>query len=92
MTSLDLATLDDIVGAGNFVKDWMPDVRAVVLPGAASALAGAACFGGVSIAAGGTFFAPPAAPIAVSIGAHAMSFGCGAVAATVVRHYMNKKK
>jgi hypothetical protein len=91
MTLIDLRALGDVVGAG-FANDWMPDVRAVVIPGAASALAGAACFGGVSIAAGGSFFVPPAAPFAVPLGAHLASFGCGAVAATVVRHYITRKK
>ena len=89
MTSINLATLHDVAG-GSFAKDWWPDIKAGAVPGVAGAVAGAACFGGVSLAAGGSFFVPPAAPVAVAIGAQAASFGCGAIAATVTHHFMSK--
>ncbi len=89
LPTIDLDRLPAVHGAG-FQEDWWPDIKGALVPGAGGVVAGAACFGGVSLALGGSFFVPPAAPLWATLATHAVSYGCSATAATVIHHLMKK--
>ena len=91
-----LATIDDSVlgvvsggeSSNGFVKNWWPDIKGALGPGAAGVAAGAVCFGGLSLALGGSFFVPPSAPAWGAVATHTLSYACSATAATIAHHMM----
>jgi hypothetical protein len=85
--SIDDDELARVTGAG-FAKDWWPDIKGALGPGAAGVVAGATCFGGLSLALGGSFFVPPSAPGWAAFATHGLSYACSATAATLAHHYM----